>query len=494
VTPRQARIALFVIAAFTAARVATTYRVFSQTSDENIHLAAGYDLLKKHTWMTDVHHPPLARVFFALPFVDTPEASLPWERVARGNALLCRDGRYTRNLAEMRFGNLLFLIIGILAVARWTTRLWSREAGVVAAALFAMVPVVLAHAGLATTDLAVAALLPLALDECSRLVEHPGWKRSVTAGLAVAAGVLSKFSFLPYFPVAMAVILAVALVRDWRSLLRARLALWIAVAIVICVAGVWAGFGFSFEPLIAGLKEVRLQNTGGHRAFLFGEVRWIGWWYYFPVALFFKTPIPFLLLAAGGCIFVARRRPEVPLVALTMLGVAMSSHINIGIRHLMPIYAPLAMAAAMAVVELRRMRIASALLLIWLFADGALAHPDYLPWFNGFARDAAAILNDSNLDWGQDVLRLVRYARRERLPFVSVLLFTSADLDCIGLPPHENVKEVKPIHGWFAISEMEIAIGMSHSEKVRAWLEHLIGGRPYTRIGKTIRLYKLPER
>ena len=43
-----------------------------------------------------------------------------------------------------------------------------------------------------------------------------------------------------------------------------------------------------------------------------------------------------------------------------------------------------------------------------MFVDGIVAHPDYLPWFNGFARDPAAILNDSNLDWGQDVLRLVR--------------------------------------------------------------------------------------
>lgn len=490
-TRRQATVALFLIVVFTIGRVAATYRVFSQTSDENIHLAASYDLLTKHTWMTDVHHPPLARFVIALPFAGVPEQTLPAERVARGNALLVRDGRYEHNLVLMRIGNLLFLVIAILAVARWATRLWSREAGVLAAFLFAMLPPILAHAGLATTDMAVAAMLPLALDECSRLIEQPGWLRALTAGLAVAGGVLSKFSFLPYFPAAMSVIAIVYLVRDRRLFMRWQFFAWTLAAALVCVTVVWAGFGFNWEPFIAGLKEVRLQNTGGHRAFLFGEMRWHGWWYYFPVALFFKTPIPFLVLAIGGCFAMTSNRAEVPLAAAAILGVAMTSRINIGIRHLMPVYAPLAIGAAVAILQFRRMRIASALLAAWLFIGSVAAHPDYLPWFNGFARHPEAILNDSNLDWGQDVLRLVRYTRREHVQSISLLLFFSGDYDHIGLPPHEVIKDVKEIHGPFAISEMEIAIGMTHSEKVRTWLERLIGGKPYKRIGKSIRMYDL---
>lgn len=501
-TERRAWIGIAIIVALSCGRVLATHRVFSQTSDENIHVAAGYDILVKHSWMTDIHHPPLSRVFFALPFIHTPEPAAT-EKNARGNALFFRNDRYTQNLALARLGNLLFLAIGILAVARWAMRILSPTAALLSGALFAMLPVILGHAGLATTDMAVTAILPLALDEFSRLIEAPSWRRGVAFGIALAAGVLSKYSFLPYFPVAAFLLLIVVWLRS-REVARLRggpypratqqlrnLFLWLGAAAILATLLVWLGFGCSFDPLIAGIDDVRKHNSGGHRNFLFGKLSWIGWWYYFPVALFFKTPIPFLILALVGCALLIRKRPEIPLTAAAILGIAMTSQINIGVRHVMPIYAPLSIAAAAAIVNFWRYRIASAVLVAWMFIDGVVAHPDYLPWFNEFAREPAAILNDSNFDWGQDVLRLVRYTRREHVPSISVLLFTATDLDRIGLPPHTDIKTVQDIHGWFAISEMEIAIGNTHSERVRMWLDRLIGGKPYKRIGKTIRLYKL---
>lgn len=489
-TERRAWIGIAIVVVLTCGRVLATHRVFSQTSDENIHLAAGYDILVKHSWMTDIHHPPLSRVFFALPFIHTPEPAAT-EKNARGNALFFRNDRYTQNLAAARFGNLLFLAIGIIAVARWAMRILSPAAGLIAGSLFAMLPVILGHAGLATTDMAVTAMLPLALDELSRLIEAPSWRRGVAFGVALAAGVLSKYSFLPYFPVAGLLVFVVVLLRNRATPQLRNLFAWLALAAIIATLLVWLGFGCSFEPLMAGIEDVRKHNSGGHRNFLFGKLSWIGWWYYFPVALSVKTPIPFLILALVGCAILIRKRPEIPLCAAAILGVAMTSQINIGVRHVMPIYAPLAIAAAGAIVALWRFRIVSAILVAWMFIEGAIAHPDYLAWFNEFAPEPQAILNDSNFDWGQDVLRLVRYTRRERIPSISVLLFTATDLDRIGLPPHTDIKTVQDVHGWFAISEMEIAIGNTHSERVRMWLDRLIGGKPYKRIGKTIRLYKL---
>jgi hypothetical protein len=119
------------------------------------------------------------------------------------------------------------------------------------------------------------------------------------------------------------------------------------------------------------------------------------------------------------------------------------------------------------------------------------AHPDYLPWFNAFAPHPEKVLNDSNLDWGQDVLRLVRYTRRERIPSISLFIFTSADLDRLDFPPYKMIKKFDEIHGWFATSEMEIALAETHSARMKNWLDGFIAGKPYTRIGKTIRLYYL---
>jgi len=491
VTRRGAWIGVAIIVALSLGRVAATYRVFGQTSDENTHLIAGYDILKHHSWTTDMHHPPLARVFFALPFVNAPEPA-GTDRSVRGNELLF-NGSYTTNLARMRIGNLLFLALSIIFVARWAMHLFSPEAGLLSAALFAMLPPVLAHGGLATTDMAVAAMMPFALDELTRLAERPSWRRAVRTSIAIAAGVLSKYSFVAFFPAAAAVLLVVIWVRDRRNAakFRERFLICSVVALLVAAALVWAGFGFSFEPLIRGLAEVRNHNATGHRSFLFGQLSWDGWWYYFPVALFFKTPIPFLLLCVTGCALLARRRPEVPLIAAAILGVSMTSEINIGIRHILPVYAPLAIAAAAAILALPRLRIASAILVLWLFVSGVTAHPDYLPWFNAFAPHPETVLNDSNLDWGQDVLRLVRYTRDQHIPHISLLIITSADIDHLGFPPHTTIKYGDNVHGWFATSEMAIALQETHSPRAKKWLDGIIAGKLYTRIAKSVRVYDL---
>ena len=122
-----------------------------------------------------------------------------------------------------------------------------------------------------------------------------------------------------------------------------------------------------------------------------------------------------------------------------------------------------------------------------------IAHPDYLPWFNAFAGShPEQILNDSNLDWGQDVLRLARTARTLKIAHLTTSLATTADLDRIGLPPHTNLEAMSEVHGYLAISEMMLAQGDAYSPAVHEWLTRLIGGKPYRRVGESIRLYTLP--
>lgn len=511
-TPRRWTLLLAAIVIFTAARVMTTHRVFSQTSDEPYHLAAGYDFLTKGTYSLEPEHPPLARVIHALPFLNTPEPTEP-ALPARGNQLLHRNDRYTQNLARARLGNLVFLSLGIIAVACWARHLFSPAVGLLAAALYASLPPVLAHAGFATTDMAGSALFTLAMFMATLFLEHTTWKNTILFGLAIAAGVLVKYSFIVYFPPAFLILL---LVRRRFPMVK------IAVATLLAFVLVWGMFGFTVGKLVDidreslhrsrsvfgstwiatevpfpaprlvnGILIVKNHDHWGHPAFLFEEKQWRGWWYYFPLALFFKTPIPFLLLGIAGCVVVARRRPEVALIAASTLAVAMTSHINIGVRHVLPIYAPLAIAAAFAVVSLPRLRLLSFALIAWLVIGIGLAHPDYLPWFNFAAgRHPEKILNDSNLDWGQDTLRLVRTARAMHIDRITVSLFTTADLDRIGLPPYTILQAMSEVHGWLAISEMNIAQGRAYSPEVQKWLDALLAEKPYTRVGKSIRLYK----
>lgn len=280
---------------------------------------------------------------------------------------------------------------------------------------------------------------------------------------------LSKYSFVLYFPACALVLLVMRRRFPWKELLIAALIAFALTALVMPP-----------REYVDGLLQVKGMNADPPKAILFGEVRKGGWWYYFPVALFFKTPIGFLILALVGL------RRDVGAIAAVILAIAMTSDINIGVRHLLPLYAPLAVAAA--AVRIRWLAVA---MTAWLVIGSALAYPDYLAWFNFFAgKEPHRVLNDSNLDWGQDVLRLVRLARDERIPSITTSLATIAPLDRLGLPPRTELQALQPVRGWVAISELNIALGRDVSPEVRRWLDDLLRDRPYRRVGKSIRLYQ----
>jgi hypothetical protein len=461
---------LALIVVLTLTRVAMTHRVFAQTIDESAHLLAGYDALTKRVFSTDRMHPPLPRMLFALPFMNDPEP----RGEPRFHELLLRNDRYTQNLARLRMGNLAFLALGVIAVALWARRLLSPGAALLAAVLYGSLPPVLAHAGLATTDMAAASTLAFALYALMALLDRGGTRAALVLGIAVALGLLSKYSFVLNFPACALVLLVMRRRFPWKELLIAALVACALAAVVMPP-----------REYVLGVLEVRGLNTNPPTGFLFGELRKGGWWYYFPVALFFKTPIPFLLLALIGALAGLRRMREPALIAAVILAIAMTSNINIGVRHVLPIYAPLAILAASI-----RVRWLTLAMTAWLVIGSALAHPDYLPWFNAFAgKEPHRVLNDSNLDWGQDVLRLMRLARDERIPSITTSLASFAPLDRIGLPPRTELQALQPVHGWVAISEFNIAFGRNISPEIRTWLDNLLAGQPYRRVGKSIRLY-----
>ena len=85
-----------------------------------------------------------------------------------------------------------------------------------------------------------------------------------------------------------------------------------AIAVGVCLFTVWAAYFFSFGKVpfwnvslpaweyFDGIRVALLHNTDGHPAWLLGEARRFGWWYYFPVALAVKTPLALLVLLLVG--------------------------------------------------------------------------------------------------------------------------------------------------------------------------------------------------
>ena len=471
----------------TMIRVGSTWRVFSQTTDEPIHFLSGYEWLeeKKYTLVPD--HPPLARVLAALPlWLAGARDGHEHDFGERINRMLMTGGRYEHNLALIRCGNLLFLLLAIIGVALWARRTLTPPFALLATGLFASLPPIIAHAGLATTDMAACATFAVAVVALHRWLNRPILANAVLLGAAIGLGAVSKFSFLPFFGAAAIAIVVVDATAPagrvrragWRGFCTLLLASSLAAAIVLLMyRGDWHTF-------IYGMRMVAAHAREGHLAYLFGRKSQHGWWYYFPVALLFKTPLPFLGLAAFGF---GRRHFDAIAAAAISLAIAMSTPINIGIRHLLPIYAPLAILAAAGAQRLweRRPRVVVVVLCAWMFAGTLISHPDYIPWFNELALGhGEGILSDSNFDWGQDVLRLRAICRQRHIDSLAFEVFTGAPLDEIGLPPRRRIWTPMPTAGWHAISETVLTAAGGDAAYAYVTRHPIV-----CRAGKTIRLY-----
>jgi len=182
---------------------------------------------------------------------------------------------------------------------------------------------------------------------------------------------------------------------------------------------------------------------------------------------------------------------EAASIAAAMSAASMTSRANLGVRHVMPFYVPLSALAALGMLTLweTRARWIAPLLAAWLVADSALAHPDYLPWMNAFAgRHPERIVVDSNLDWGQDVLRLRAACQEKHVAAIGVALFGTADLHRLGLPPTHAIDPQHASPGWYAISESIVMPAQARDPHAYAWLTE---GRAFERVGKSIRLYRV---
>ena len=468
-SPTAGAILLLLIIAVTVLRIAATHAIFSPTYDEPLHVDAGWEFVALHRYASSTDNPPLARAVFAFPLRNAQ----PVAAEGRIGQIFDSAGDYVRGVVLARRGNLLFVAIAIIGVALFGWRIIGPWGGVIAAALFSLLPPILAHGGLATPDMAGTAAFAMAMFALDCWLERPSWQRTCALGIAIAFGLLTKFSF-PLFFIIGAIVWMIAKRRfPWREGIVASV---IALVIVYSVY-----FSAHAGPrFLIGILQV-LRNSGkGAEIYFLGELRQGGWWYYFPVILAIKTPIPMLLLAAIG----AWRQRLLAILALAILGACMLSNMNYGVRHILPIYVPLSILGAYAVQRLWGIPLAA-----WLVIGSVLAHPDYLPWMNAFAgKHPERIVVDSNLDWGQDVLRLRNICRERGITDLGVLLFGTTDLHRIGMPRTHSVNPYIPTSGWVAVSETEIISAQTREPRAYSWLTQ---GRAFERVGKSIRLYRV---
>ena len=536
---------MFALVLVAVLRMVSTYRVFNHTYDEPGHIAVGLEWIEQGTYAFEHLHPPLARVAAAVgPYMlgqrlasDRPSGE-DHRLLDVGNAILYKGGRYWQALSLARIGILPFFLIAVLALFFWIRHWYGGVHAVMGVLLFTHLPPVLAHAGLATTDAALLAGMLLSWFAVVLWLEEPTAARALGAGIAAGLAMVAKFTALPFLAVSVPVLAGWHFGdwRGWKSDWRARGGRRIRTACLAGVAGVlviWAGYRFSLRPVttahdrphlvlqhivgssgplqragtwllesvpipapefVMGIRDSWRRSRDRPLAYLLGETSQKGFWWFFPVGLLVKSPIPVLVLGAFGA-FIAigrRKRDRKPLgllvTLLAILGFAMWSRFNIGIRHILPVYGLLAFLGALggaAMLRTRWNRIVVIGLLIWLGVSVVVAGPDYLAYFNELAVGREKpVLIDSDLDWGQDLQRLAETLKRRRVDSLHLEYFGSANPSRHGIPPFRTL-EGRRVSGWVALSETE----HYGYPSAYAWLDAY---QPVERAGRSIRVYFIP--
>jgi 4-amino-4-deoxy-L-arabinose transferase-like glycosyltransferase len=500
-------------------RVVSTYTVFNHTTDEPAHIAAGMQWIDRHVYRYEPQHPPLARVAAALgPYLlgvrsqGTPGTGFEAESM-EGAKILSRDRHYDLTLALARLGILPFFWLACLVVYAWAKRSYGPAAAVIALFFFTFLPPILAHAGLATTDMALTAFLGAAFVTLLRWVERPTWENGLVFGAATGLAVSSKFSTLVFFP-ASAVL---ALAGYWffrRPAMSALLASAkqrlpsFGLAIAVGAAIIGAIYRFSLSAFFAGIRAVEAHNAEGHPTYLLGERSTSGFWYFYPVVLAVKTPLALVLLFGAALWWIFRDsdrlRRDWPVLAFIggILLVALASRINVGVRHILPVYFGVSLLSATAIVDWigqarpqAWMRVALGIAVVWFAASSLWHHPDYLAYTNQLAGESPEkVLADSDLDWGQDMKRLSARLREVGATQVAFSPTILADFEGeLGFPRVTESSPVAPSQGWNAVSlslwkVRRLGLMETHPEVV-LWPDRVPPGE---RVGKGVMLWYFP--
>lgn len=442
------------------------------TIDETIHIPAGYYYLVSGDFQINNEHPPLAKMWAALPLLliqpSEPPPILDENENYKNRTWSFHQKFWELNRARFEaisFWTRAMMIALTLALGAliffYARKLFGPIAALFAVALFTLEPTFLAHGRIVHTDVPAALMYLLFFVALHGYIERRTLRRALLLAVVTSVAVLTKFSLLVILPV-LALVMIFFMIKAVRkregqaAVLRDAVLLAVIVLVMVNLAyrfqhpalapadssWVQAKSASHFGEITSGIRglskvvptyylfglyNVAIHNQYGHHASLLGRYSEMGWWYYFPVAFALKTTIPFLLIAVTSVAWalwnlLARRQKRflfllVPLAIYSVM--AMSSHLNIGIRYFLPAYPFLLILGGALLARLSALRSKPAgvvlviLLFGWMTFESVRTFPNYLPYMNQFASSHPHwwYLSDSNVEWGDDVGELARYLK-----------------------------------------------------------------------------------
>lgn len=531
-------------------QVALAARETSITLDEPLHIASGYACLLTGDYRLVEEHPPLLKMLQAAPLL-LASPRLPDPRTVPGwdGGDLITVAQHTvipyRPIDPLVFAaRVPTILVGVLLGAlifRWTRDLTGKRSclPMLVVFLFAFDPNILAHAGVAATDLGAAAGMCGALYTFWRWLRRPTYPRALVAAVLLGLALGVKNTALMLGPIYAALLL-------WESLRRRAWRPYLFQGALIAAGAfllLWAIYRFEFGVVdgilfpipapshLLPLRKLQQHMQDGHAAFLMGQNYHHGDWRYFPVAFALKTP-PLTLLLCGwtllyGLWHIVRKkswldgvftlRSSAPLLLFLLLYtvISLASGINIGYRHLLPVLPVISvgvtsygMPGISSVLQGASNKLGIALrftfygaLLVYAMVTLGL-WPWHLAYFNVFAGGPDGgyrYLVDSNLDWGQTWKALRSYLDAEEITEFYLSSYTINDpraygLEYTPLPPWPDAPPVLPQRfdpppGIYAISSTQLQGVVIADPEMFDYFRNL---EPRARIGHAMFVYEVP--
>jgi Tfp pilus assembly protein PilF len=508
----------------------------------------------------EIKDPRPSNPYWDLVPADTPKA-LHTVKVAAQMFFIDND-------AETLFFYSKLMMIGVACllgvfVYNWARDLFGLMGAIAAIFIYMLEPNILAHAQLVHTDLPFSLFFFISSYFFWRALCRLTIANLIFASIFFGLAVITKHAYVVLF----LTWLILGLLRIFSSQpqevsigrIRQLSTRWSKAAalgaIFACALGaayvlIWAVYGFSFHatpggklalpiekalpqsPAIKTLVSFLTQYQLLPEAWIYGQLHVFtnlsrdsyllgqtslgnGSWLYFPIAFGVKTPVPLLILLVVTVVLWVRAniRPPAPLLVpvLVYFSLAVWSGINIGLRHILPIYPFLIVllggtAAVLWQSSARIQQGAVALLGAWYLMSTLTTFPNYLAFFNelvGGSKNGHKILLDSNLDWGQDLKGLKRWMDNNDVKKIQFLYFGFHDaaaprrygIDALHLPgswvdAKDIATEKLPLPNFLAVSTNHL-YGYSGQGGDLDFVRTLRHVHPVAAIGYSIKVYQM---
>lgn len=557
--------------------VGLSTRQESLSWDEGDHIYSGYMNWKHREYSLNPEHPPLVKLVATLPLLPLDLKVAPRqdryfkaEAYYGGRELLFRNdpkygGRYNADtlLFRIHMTVLVFAVVLALLLFLAGREMFGATAGLIAMTLFVFDPTVLTNAPFVTTDMGAACGFFAAVYTFYRFVKAMSWQRAVVCGFVVGLALATKHSVVLLLPI-LVLLAAGDVAGRWKAARRwpghdaLRILLGLGAIAAIALFVLWGVYSFHYAMHPVGVNMPTLASEMGPLSplmkrlisisahyhllpesylfgladvqavglemptYIFGRLYAHGQWFYFPVLLTLKWSLGVLgLLALAIYAFATGkvRRPReaffLALPALFYLVVAMAGPLNIGVRHVLPVF-PFAFAlagagAASLVCRRRAWAFVVGALLLCHAVDSVRMFPNYMPYANvlwGGPTKTHLYFSDSATDWGQELKWTKLWVDAHNVkecwfayfaaPF---LLPSDYGIPCKPLPTldtmyEENIFLPPVVHGPVLISFADLN-GFELGTKVRNPYQNLFERKPDDVIANGIAVFNgdfpLPE-